>query len=226
MERKKMNTRVVPIPPAAETCQRKAGSMKYEGRSGGHRPRVPRKARDLLLPISYFRLRTFFPLALSFLIAGCAAPTVNLATNEPIKVDIAMRLDVYQHSKDVAKKGSPPAAAPGNSDPEARRRNRMADIQTFKNSRLVGEGRDGLLSVRVETPGDYGDTVRKIVSEENADRTALMKAAAEKEKLPLPDIQAGQAELWRKTSFEGELIEVNKPDGTWSWMQKSGSARR
>ena len=42
--------------------------------------------------------------------AGCAAPTVKLATAEPIKMDINVRLDVYQHNAPAAK--APAAAAP------------------------------------------------------------------------------------------------------------------
>ena len=150
---------------------------------------------------------------------GCSAPNVNLSTAEPIKVDISMRLDVYEHNKAAAKKTASVEPA---SDPETRRRNRMADIQNFKNSRLIGEGHDGLLSVRVETPGEPGDYVRKTVAAENADRMAVMKSIAEKGQKSLPDVQTEQASLWRKRSFEGELIEVSNPDGTFAWAAKSG----
>ncbi|MEI6279420.1 MAG: DUF1318 domain-containing protein [Verrucomicrobiae bacterium] len=152
-------------------------------------------------------------------LAGCSAPNVNLSTAEPIKVDIAMRLDVYDHNKESAKK---PPSADKPPDPEAGRRNRMADIQNFKNSRLVGEGRDGQLSIRVDTPGDPGDYLRKTVAAENEDRMALMTARTVKEKRNLADIQAEQAALWRQRSFEGELIEISNPDGTFVWIAKSG----
>ncbi len=155
------------------------------------------------------------------LLAGCTAPTVNLATGEPIKVDIAMRLDVYNHNKTS---GQPVANVVGNTNPdtEARRRNRMADIQSFKNSRFVGEGRDGLLAIRSEPAGEEGDYLRKTVASENADRMVLMKAAAEKAQKPLPTVQAEQSELWQKRSFSGEWIEVKTPDDTFQWVEKSG----
>ena len=162
-------------------------------------------------------LKTIGAAAALALLAGCSAPTVNLATGEPIKVDIAMRLDVYNHNKEAAAKG---AGASPTSDTETRRRNRMADIQNFKNSRLIGEGHDGLLSVQVDSPGDAGDYVRKTVAAENEDRRALMKAAAEKGEKSLPAVQTEQAALWQKRSFEGELIEVTNPDGTFSWVPK------
>ena len=74
--------------------------------------------------------------ATALFLTACAGPTVNLATPQPIKVDIAMRLDVYQHAKEASKKSTSSVAT--SIDPAEARRNRMADIQTFKNSRLVG----------------------------------------------------------------------------------------
>jgi len=158
--------------------------------------------------------------ATALFLTACAGPTVNLATPQPIKVDIAMRLDVYQHAKEASKKSTSSVAT--SIDPAEARRNRMADIQTFKNSRLVGEGRDALLAIRVETPGDYGDFIRKTVDAENADRMALMKSDAEKQKASLPQIQTKQASLAAKLAFKGEWIEVVKDDGSAEWIQKEG----
>ena len=149
---------------------------------------------------------------------GCAGPTVNLATPEPVKVDIAMRLDVYQHAKDPEKTNS----SPGAPEPGKDRLNRAADIQTFKNSRLVGESATALLVIRVDTPGDYGDYIRKVVEAENADRMALMKAQATRDKIPLPSVQKKQAELARKMAFKDEWIEIEKADGSKEWIQKEG----
>ena len=129
-----------------------------------------------------------------------------------------MRLDVYQHAKEASKKSA--SSIDASTDPTEARRNRMADIQTFKNSRLVGEGRDALLAIRVDTPGDYGDFIRKTVDAENADRMALMKADAEKQKTSLPQIQIKQASLAAKLAFKGEWIEVVKDDGSAEWIQK------
>ncbi len=156
--------------------------------------------------------------ATGLLLASCAAPTVNLATPQPIKVDIAVRLDVYQHAKEASKKSTPTSTT--SAEPAEARRNRMADIQTFKNSRLVGEGRDALLAIRVDTPGDYGDFIRKTVDAENADRMALMKSEAEKQKAALPQVQTKQASLAAKLAFKGEWIEIVKDDGSAEWIQK------
>jgi hypothetical protein len=156
--------------------------------------------------------------ATGLLLASCAAPTVNLATPQPIKVDIAVRLDVYQHAKEASKKSTPTSTT--SAEPAEARRNRMADIQTFKNSRLVGEGRDALLAIRMDTPGDYGDFIRKTVDAENSDRMALMKSEAEKQKAALPQVQSKQASLAAKLAFKGEWIEIVKDDGSAEWIQK------
>ena len=121
---------------------------------------------------------------------GCQGPTVRLATPEPIVVDINMRVDIYER-----RLGSPAAkSAPGADPPaaDARRRSRMGEIQTFKNSRLVGEGRDGLISVLSRPEGSYGAYVEKTIAEENADRVVVMRQLAAERKLPLADVQAQQ----------------------------------
>ncbi len=150
--------------------------------------------------------------------AGCQGPTVRLTTPEPIVVDINMRVDIYERAS-----GSPAAKpAPGADLPaaDARRRSRMGDIQTFKNSRLVGEGRDGLLSVLSRPEGSYGAYVEKTVAEENADRVVVMRQLGVERKLSLADVQAQQGELWRNRSFSGEWIEVPQDNNTWRWVQK------
>jgi len=149
---------------------------------------------------------------------GCRGPTVSLTTPEPIVVDINMRVDVYE-------RGGGSAAAkpvPGTDLPaaDARRRSRMGDIQTFKNSRLAGEGRDGLLYVLSRPEGSYGSYVEKAVAEENADRLVAMRQLAVERKMSLSDVQEQQGELWRNRSFSGEWIEVAQDNNTWRWVQK------
>jgi len=158
------------------------------------------------------------PLLVCLALAACKAPTVHLATPEPVKVDIAMRIDVYQHGKEEEKKSN---AIPKSADASKERSNRLAEIQALKNSRIVGEAANALLSIRVDTPGDYGDYVRKTVEAENADRMAVMKSEAAREKIPLPRVQETQADLARKMAFKGEWIEVEKADGTSEWEQKA-----
>jgi uncharacterized protein len=147
--------------------------------------------------------------------AACAGPTVNIATREPLTVDMTLRVDIYQHASETA------AAAEGT--PEERRRARMTEIQTLKNSRLVGETHLGLLAIRELPPGEYGRYVTRTVEAENADRTALMRAMAETQRQPLAQVETEQARLWRERAFAGEWIEEQGPDGEWRWVQKAAA---
>ena len=157
------------------------------------------------------------------LVAGCSIPPVALTTPEPIKVNINMRVDVYQYS-DVSKgkksskqggeKGEESAAA------DTIRSNRRASIQSFKNSQYIGEGHEGLLIVLKTSLGDLGNRVRKEVEAENADRSVEMQSQAQKEKIPISEIQTRQGEVNRIRAFKGEWIEKANPDGTFTWIQK------
>ena len=150
--------------------------------------------------------------------AGCQAPTVNLSTPDPIVVDINMRVDIYERGGgSSAAKPSPSADLPA---ADARRRSRMGDVQTFKNSRLIGEGRDGLLVVLSRPEGAYGAYVEKVAAEENTDRLLVMRQLAAERKMSLADVQAQQGELWRNRSFSGEWIETQQDNNTWRWVQK------
>ena len=153
---------------------------------------------------------------LLFSLAACN-PTVHVATSEPLKVDVSMRVDIYQHATSDAPGEGPEGEA------QTRRRTRMAEVQTLKNGRIVGEDRHGLLAIVQAPPGEYGDYVRRTVEAENADRLALMKQLATERRVPLPQIEAEQATLWRERAFPGEWVEGQDPDGTWRWVQKQGS---
>jgi uncharacterized protein YdbL (DUF1318 family) len=155
------------------------------------------------------------------LVAGCRPLDLNLSTPDPIVVDVNMRVDVYERgggsSATARVQGTPGGGVPA---ADARRRARMGDIQTFKNSRLVGEGRDGLLAVLEQPEGSYGKFVAKTVAEENADRMVMMRQLATERSLSLEEIQKQQGELWRNRSFSGEWIEKVGDGGNWAWVQK------
>ncbi len=165
-------------------------------------------------------------LALALLALGCSLPTVKVETPKPLEVDINMRVDIYQHDGKDPDPGATAVVGQSVADIDARRRARMSEVQTLKNSRLVGENHEGLLSLRGDPPpGDYGDYVRKTVDAENADRIALMEATAKKEQKPLADVQKNIADLWRERSFPGEWIEVRGIGGAWTWLQKAAAEK-
>lgn len=176
------------------------------------------------LPLAFRSITATAVLVLPWL-NGCRAPAVRLTTEEPLQVDITMRVDIYQHQRAEEANGqksrNPQAAA--ETTPESRRRNRMADIQEFKNSRLVGEGREGLLVILELPPGEYGQFVSRTVAEENSDRMAIMRSISEKTRRPLLEVQRDQAAEWRRRSFTGEWIQLPEGEAPGDgWQQKPG----
>lgn len=145
-----------------------------------------------------------WPLAL----VSCA-PTVNLSTPEPVKIDVNMNVRVtteeVKKSVDGGKEGY---------SPRQERRARMAEVQTLKNSRIIGEGKDGLVVLK-EPPVDpaYQAYVTKLVKEENADRQMVMNDEAETKKLPVSVVARDFARRNRDAAFPGEWVQQD--DGTW-----------
>jgi uncharacterized protein len=164
-------------------------------------------------------------LALVCLLGGCGVP-VNVRTPNPLQVDVTLKVDIVQRKVETAGEEETPAPTSdaGTSDEETRRRDRMGQIQTFKNSRLVAENRNGLLTIMRLPPGEYGKQVAQAVAAENADRTVLMKVEAGKRRLPLASVEAEQAAAWRERAFPGEWIEEQQPDKTWRFVQKQAEA--
>jgi uncharacterized protein YdbL (DUF1318 family) len=151
-------------------------------------------------------------------VAGCSSIPINVGTTEPVKVDIAMKVDVYQHADPGAAKKVVVQAPPA--DVAKSRRNRMAEIQILKNSRIVGENHAGYLEVRNSPPGEYGDYVRTVVDGENADRARLIEKLAKEKNLSVAETERQQAELFRKNAFTGEWIEEPDAEGKFAWKQK------
>jgi uncharacterized protein len=147
----------------------------------------------------------------AFFLGGCT-PTINLATPEPVKVDVAVRLDVYQ-------KSAPTKAKEEQSSLEiaANRRTRSGEIQGLKNNGIVGEDRDGYLSmITKNTPTDpkYLAYAKGIIDAENADRSYLYLTNAQTQNKPLEMIEREYAQLWSDRAFPKEWVQ--KEDGTWT----------
>lgn len=144
-------------------------------------------------------------------LTGCKLPNVNLATSEPLKVDIKVDLNVYQHS-------SPEEAAKADAADEAveqvqkRKYNRAAEIQELKNQRYVAETHRGVLLLRQQPAGTYGEYVKKVVEDENKDRMLLMTADAQKAKRELREVMEETYAAARASAHAGEWIEVPDPD--------------
>jgi uncharacterized protein YdbL (DUF1318 family) len=157
---------------------------------------------------SHLRFHAGAPPLIGLLLAGCA-PTINLATPDPIKDDVAVRLDVYE-------KTAPTKAKEEQSNLEIakNRRQRSGEIQQLKNDGVVGEDRDGYLDQR-KTPKDpkYLTYAQGIIGAENADRAYLYLTNAQTQNKPLEMIEREYAQLWSDRAFPGEWVQ--KEDGTW-----------
>ena len=158
------------------------------------------------------------PLVLGALaLAACSSIPIDVGTKEPVKVDISMKVDVYQHADPAGpKKAAPPVAA----DVAKSRRMRMGEIQILKNSRLVGENHAGALEVRTLPPGEYGDYVKTTVDAENSDRARLIEKLAKEKNIPVSQAERQQAELFHTSAFAGEWVEVGDAEGKFAWKQK------
>ncbi|RYD30219.1 MAG: DUF1318 domain-containing protein [Verrucomicrobiaceae bacterium] len=148
--------------------------------------------------------------------AACKLPDVNLATSEPLKVDINVDLNVYQHS-------SPEAAAAADAADEAReaiekrKYNRASEIQELKNQRYAAETHRGLLLLRQQPAGNFGNYVKDTVEAENTDRMKLMTADAAKERRELQEVMTERYTANVKNAHPGEWIEVPDPAKPDSW---------
>ncbi|MEZ5384881.1 MAG: DUF1318 domain-containing protein [Prosthecobacter sp.] len=152
-----------------------------------------------------------------FLSACKQLPEVPITTPEPLEVNLNMRLDIYQYRGDepVDKE-----AAKGVAEATQRMRNRMAEIQTYKNNGLVGEDHRGLLQIREVPAGDWGVQMKKDVAVENEDRMLLMRNKARESNRPLHELEAEQWRLRVQQANRGEWIEVpGESAGSFKWKR-------
>lgn len=176
--------------------------------------------------------------AILFLSVGCATIRVR-APEKPIKVDITMRLDVYQHVKsdidaieDIVKgvdresKASDDhtflnyvlsnAYAEGISssleDAARRRKGRYDKLISLESSGVVGENNQGLVEVR------QGQDVSApgLVSDENRDRMVIYKGIAKNNGVSVAQIQKIYTERLQSDAPAGTPIQT----GGGSWVKK------
>ncbi len=157
-------------------------------------------------------------------LGACAVPTipVEVGTAEPIKVEVEMRVDLYQHKDPNEKTAGSSGEEPALAAAKSRSRNRIGEIQILKNNQHIGENRRGFLSVlKQPTEPNYASYVEKIVAQENADRAVRMQAEAAKRKMTIEQVQTESATLNYHNAFSGEWVEADTDkDGTFVWDRK------
>lgn len=150
-------------------------------------------------------------------LAACKQlPEIPITTPEPLKVDLNMRLDVYQYRGDEP---DDKEASKALSEANTRMRNRMADIFRYKEPGDVGENHRGLLEIR-QVPSSEGEVMKKAVEAENADRLLVMRRKAAETDRSLQEVQDEQWKLQIRQASEIHWIEVPGPNpGTFKWMR-------
>ncbi len=179
---------------------------------------------------------------------GCASVSVK-APKDPIKVDISMRLDVYQHvEKDIdAIEGIVSGAndvkqAPGDKhtmldvfmgtayaeeedlSPEVkqaafRRKDRRPQLSSLEQKGAVGENKSGLVEIVDAKSAD--PSASGLVSAENSDRMVIYNALAQKNGASVGDIQKVYAGRIQNKVPAGTPIEVlNESTGSYEWKKK------
>lgn len=165
---------------------------------------------------------------------GCARVLVE--TKDPIKVDISMRLDIYQHVlRDVEAieeqiYGQPEKkmnflftvskvyAADSVETAIKRRRDRVSEIEEYFNSGYIGENRSAYLEVLVsEAP----DKLKRTIKQENQDRQIIYEDTARKNNAPLGEVKKVFFNNHYSRAQAGWYFEVyDSSTGRYSWKQK------
>ena len=166
---------------------------------------------------------------------GCARVRVE-APKEAFKVDISMRLDVYQHvAKDI---DSIENIVSGSSQKQAgsdkksslnifvseayaqeglgadveqaalRRRDRKPQLSQYESNGVIGENGAGMVEIRTAA----GSDVRALVGAENADRMIIYTAVAQRNGTAVVDVQKLYAKRLQGDAPTGTPVEV---DGAW-----------
>ncbi len=164
---------------------------------------------------------------------GCARVQVE-APKDPIKMDISMRLDVYQHvakdaddienivsGKDSGKKDLsaliiPNAYADEDSwSPESkeaayRRRDRRAELSSLESKGILGESNAALVVMR----GAGDARASQLMNDENNDRMIIYRSIAAKRQSSVDQVQKIYAEKLRERLSSG--TPVQNADGSWT----------
>jgi uncharacterized protein YdbL (DUF1318 family) len=179
--------------------------------------------------------KVFISLAAIVILVGCAKVQV-MAPKDPIKLDIAMRLDVYQHvEKDIdaienmisgsqdagkpqslldcfigvayAEEGLPPQVQ----EAATNRKARYQDLMKAEAAGQVGENKSGFVELRASGQGNV--SLQELVSAENNDRKVIYKSIAEKNGASFDEVQKLYAKKLQTSAPAGAFVQSDS--GEW-----------
>jgi len=177
---------------------------------------------------------------------GCARVRME-APKDPIKVDISMRLDIYQHvQSDIDKIEEIVSGAQGQdnssrlldtlslfpgiayaqdglssnaTDAAFRRKDRRAELSRYEQQGIVGENRSGFVEIR--RPGQATASIKAMVDAENSDRMAIYKSIAIANNAPIDGVKEMYAARLQNDAPGGTPIEArSKQTGRYEWKIK------
>ncbi len=185
--------------------------------------------------------KIFTLLAVAIFTFGCARVSLQ-APKEPIKLDISMRLDIYQHvEKDIdaiedlvsgggaADKVAAPdkqsflnsfvsiAYAEDGLSPEVeeaalRRKSRLGELRSLETSGAIGESNMGLVEIRDSSKAE--GSINELIRMENSDRMIIYRSVAEKNGTTVEDVQKIYGKRLQNDAPSGTPIETDS--GEWS----------
>lgn len=175
---------------------------------------------------------------------GCARVSVQ-APKEPIKVDISMRLDIYQHIKNdiddienivngtpdkatgkgsrsmlnflVAEAYADEGLSPAVEEAALRRKDRRDDLVNLQSQGILGENKSGLVEQR-----KMGVRLKFPLNDENSDRMIIYQAIAAKNGSSVQEVQKLYAKRLQSDAVAGTPIEVlDQSTGSYQWKIKN-----
>lgn len=183
------------------------------------------------------RLLVIFIILILF---GCAKLSVE--TTKPIKVDISMRVDVYQHVvKDVESIedqiygnkekqlnfifGSSIVYAQDSSNVDAaiqRRKDRASEIEGYFAKGYIGENKDALLEdISGSIPADIRARIKSLITQENKDREILHQSTAKKNSVNVSEVRKIFFQNHYKRAPSGWWFQVyDEQSASFKWIKK------
>ena len=174
-------------------------------------------------------------------VISCAR--VSLRTQEPIKVDINMRIDIYQHvvedvesiegqvyDKEAGESNlilTSGLAYAADSSPEVdaaieRRRKKTGKINGYFGKGYIGENREAHLEIIGRgLSSELKREIEGVVKEENEDREIIYRAVAKKRGADVSEVRKVFLEDHYKRAPAGFWFELyNKEKGKYIWVKK------
>lgn len=194
-------------------------------------------------------MKTVLLLVLGLIISfGCARVRVE-APKEPIKVDISMRLDIYQHiEKDIDQIENIVSGSQGKKQAESknkqslldsfvtnayaqeglspeieeaalRRKDRRSELVSWQEKGVVAENKSGLVEIKMPENADAG--LKELVGAENKDRMIIYQSVAKKNNTSVEEVEKIYAKRLQEDAPSGTPVEVlNETTGNYEWKIK------